>query len=164
MIECKDLRVELSGTVAPIKAKFTVTAKVENAVVESYIFSFGDGSADVTSATNTAEHTYANPGSYTASARIKTDKGITETGDCKVVIKADEQPEQPEPPVVQPPVQPEPPVEPTPETPTQAVLPNVLPKTGAEAVAVMSGTGFMFGAARMYAGSRKQRIAKFLKR
>ncbi len=161
VIECKDLRVELSGTVAPIKAKFTVTAKVENAVIESYIFSFGDGSADVTSATNTTEHTYQKPGSYTASARIKTDKGITETGDCKVVIKADE---QPEPPVVQPPVQPEPPVKPTPETPTQAVMPNVLPKTGAEAVAVMSGTGFMFGAARMYAGSRKQRIAKFLKR
>ena len=172
IIECKDLRVELSGSIAPVKAKFTATAKVENAVIESYIFSFGDGSADVTSVSNIAEHTYAKAGTYTAGVKIKTDKGITETGDCKVTIKANEKPVCPYNPnlsvdhpdckeVVVPPVTPEPP---KPETPVQAVLPNVLPKTGAEAVAVMSGTGFMFGAARMYAGSRKQRIAKFLKR
>jgi PKD repeat protein len=175
VIECKDLKVELSGTVAPIIAKFTVTAKVENAVVESYIFSFGDGSADVTSAINTTTHTYAKAGEYTASAKIKTDKGTTETGNCKVVIKANEKPVCPYNPnlpidhpdckeVVTPPTPPTPPKQPTPEAPIQEVMPSILPKTGTEAVAVMGGTGMMFGAARIYAGSRKERLSKLLRR
>jgi uncharacterized repeat protein (TIGR01451 family) len=175
VIECKDLKVELSGTVAPITAKFTVTAKVENAVVESYIFSFGDGSADVASAASTTTHTYAKAGEYTASAKIKTDKGTTETGNCKVVIKANEKPVCPYNPnlpidhpdckeVVTPPTPPTPPKQPTPEAPIQEVMPSILPKTGTEAVAVMGGTGMMFGAARIYAGSRKERLSKLLRR
>jgi hypothetical protein len=65
------------------KYKFDVTATAKNgATVKEYKFDFNDGSAVVTSATNSVEHKFANDGKYTPKAEVVfnvTTNGVTKT-------------------------------------------------------------------------------------
>ena len=188
---CTDLIVEPQAGVAPFEVKFTATGEVENAVIQSYTFSFGDGSADVTTDQNMVMHTYQNPGDYNASVVINTDQGSTDPADCRVTINAQEEPVcpyNPELPVGHPDCKPPvvceynpqlPPNHPdckkpevckynpalSPDDPRcvedEEEAPTFLPRTGAGAAAVVGG-GSMFAAAGAYMRSRKELFSSLI--
>jgi PKD repeat protein len=67
----------LSG-VAPIAVSFSSAGSYDpDGNIASYEWSFGDGSAAVAAAG--ATHTYANPGTYTASLKVTDNAGLTDT-------------------------------------------------------------------------------------
>ncbi|MFO0862845.1 MAG: PKD domain-containing protein [Candidatus Saccharibacteria bacterium] len=89
---CKSLTADPATGAAPLKGvNLTATATVKNATVKSYEFDFGDGSAKQTISSNqltaTTKHDYNNPGKYTATVSITTDRGTTTNAQtCKTII------------------------------------------------------------------------------
>ena len=95
--------------------RFTASARtVGNATFNDFVYSFGDGSNDLITDQTTVEHTYAEPGSYTARVTVRgvVDGEATEVSSdaCRVNITISEddeeepqpRPEQPERPVTLP--------------------------------------------------------------
>jgi gliding motility-associated-like protein len=57
---------------------FTSTSTTADGVINNYVWDFGDGSATVTTATNTPQiHSYTTTGNFTATLTVTTDKGCT---------------------------------------------------------------------------------------
>lgn len=92
---CDSLQAnKIEGT----RYRFTARATAEDgAQIESYTFTFGDGNSQTTS-DKTIEHTYNQPGAYTAQVTVNIlvdGKVKTETGeDCKVKITIAEEVEE----------------------------------------------------------------------
>jgi PKD repeat protein len=55
--------------------------------IAEYTFDFGDGSAPVTQASPTVDHTYMTPGFYQATLTVKDSRGKTSVNDASVVIQ-----------------------------------------------------------------------------
>ncbi len=87
---CDTLKAE---KISRTEYKFTTAATAKDgAVIKGYTYTFGDGRT--AKGTNTINHTYAKPGTYTASVSVQVEvNGKIEnvTGNCKVtVVVADE--------------------------------------------------------------------------
>lgn len=80
----------------PFNVTFTGNGTASNgAVIEGYIWNFGDGQSTQTTA-NTANHGYNATGSYTATLQIKTNKGTTPvSANCSVKVEVPENPPTP---------------------------------------------------------------------
>ena len=79
--------------------QFTAAATASNgAEIVNYTYNFGDGKSTTSSSTQ-VNHTYAQPGNYTATLTVNfkvNGKNETATGaNCKVTIKIEEEPKQP---------------------------------------------------------------------
>ncbi len=138
---CKELKAEAQNSGSSLQVKFTATPEVSQGVtVQSYIFKFGDGSADNESTVNMVNHTYQKPGTYEASVLIKTSAGTTAPAEaCKVRITVSEN----QPPVITP-------VASTSETP------ETLVNTGVESAAAgILGGGSMAWAIGAFVRSRR---------
>ncbi|OIP36750.1 MAG: hypothetical protein AUK47_14695 [Deltaproteobacteria bacterium CG2_30_63_29] len=79
------------GTGAPT-ASLSFDTTVEQGVVSSWLFDFGDGSAPVSNATGTATHAFAADGSYTVTVTGSTTGGQNDVATCTVLIATAEQP------------------------------------------------------------------------
>lgn len=97
---CEDLTATPTSGDAPLKVQFNTTGNIENVQLQRFIYNFGDGQTqnvdavdvDGGTVTNSVEHTYQNPGEYTAFVRIQTSGGTTaRTQDCEVKIKVKQQ-------------------------------------------------------------------------
>src|SRR5205807_5194430 len=64
--------------------------------VVSYTFTFGDGSASVTQASPTIQHTYNNAGDYFATLTVKDNTGATSSNIASVEIEAEAPPPMPD--------------------------------------------------------------------
>jgi len=80
----------------PFRVNFTAQATAGNgAVIQGYIWNFGDGQSTET-VTNSLNHDYTQSGSFTATVRVKTNKGITPINDrCSVRVDVPEEPQEP---------------------------------------------------------------------
>ena len=80
----------------PFNVTFTGNGTASNgAVIEGYIWNFGDGQSTQTTA-NTVNHGYNSTGSYTATLQIKTNKGTTPvSANCSVKVEVPENPPTP---------------------------------------------------------------------
>ena len=73
--------------VAPIAVSFSSSGSYDpDGSIARYEWNFGDGSAPVSSAS--ASHTYANPGTYTASLKVTDNLGLTDTKSVTVNANA----------------------------------------------------------------------------
>ena len=138
--QCKDLTADTTDGDAPLAVNFTATGKVKNAKIESYLFDFGDGVTQE-SKDATVAHTYTQAGDFSASVKIKTNKGITESdNNCVAVIHVS-----------------------TPETPP-VTPPAQIPDTGPEAAFLgMGGTGALGYAVRAWRRSKQAVKSALLK-
>jgi uncharacterized repeat protein (TIGR01451 family) len=141
--KCEGLTAVRVGGKKSREYKFTATAQTQGDVeIKQYVFTFGDDE-DATVTANTVNHTYDAPGTYTATAKIITDKGTTQDI-CKVKIVIKETPEKPE----------------VPEKPAKE-LPNTGP---GEMLLGAFGTGTLGTAARSWYRSKRELKSKLLNR
>ena len=78
-----------SGT-APLNVDFDGSASSDpdaGDTIAEYTFDFGDGTAPVTQASPTVDHTYTDPGNYNASLKVKDSRGKSSTNTANVVIQ-----------------------------------------------------------------------------
>ena len=75
----------------PFSVNFSAEATAGNgAVIEGYIWNFGDGQTDQTT-DSSVNHDYNQTGTFTATVQVKTNKGTTPVSDkCSVKVKVDE--------------------------------------------------------------------------
>ncbi len=73
---------------APVTIDATGSTDPNGSTITSYMWSFGDGSAAVTTATPTTSHTYAHPGTYTITLTITDALGLTATSTSAETIDA----------------------------------------------------------------------------
>ncbi len=80
----------------PYNVTFTGNASAsDGAVIEAYIWNFGDGQTTETTA-NTVNHAYNTAGTYSATLRVKTNKGTTPVNtNCTVRVNVPENPPTP---------------------------------------------------------------------
>jgi uncharacterized repeat protein (TIGR01451 family) len=77
------------------KYRFTATASAVNAQLNGYTFNFGDGSNNVATAERTVEHTYAQPGTYTAKVTahftVNGEAKSDTNQNCEVTVKIEQE-------------------------------------------------------------------------
>ncbi len=90
---CTTLTATPSAGTAPLAVVFTATGTDPDGQITKYAFNFGDGNlstvtTDTQTSSNsaTAEHTYENGGTFTASVVLTDDKEGSSTNDCSQVI------------------------------------------------------------------------------
>ena len=74
---------------SPLDTTLTTTVSPPSAVITSYVYDFGDGSAPVTSTSATQQHTYTGKNTYTASVVI-TDTTGQQEATCNTQIEVDQ--------------------------------------------------------------------------
>jgi hypothetical protein len=90
---CTTLTATPSAGTAPLNVTFTATGTDSDGQITKFAFNFGDGNlstvtTDTQTSSNsaTAEHSYANGGTFTASVVLTDDKEGSSTNDCSQVI------------------------------------------------------------------------------
>ncbi len=82
---------------APLTVSFNGSGSTDaDGSVVSYTFTFGDGSASVTQASPTIQHTYNNAGDYFATLTVKDNTGATSSNIASVEIEAEAPPPMPD--------------------------------------------------------------------
>jgi hypothetical protein len=149
--ECRDLSAANSSGNAPLSVTFTAQAKAENVTIQSYSFDFGDGTTRVvtsSAASQTVNHTYNQPGTYTARVKITTSAGTTDyVTACQETITVRR------PAAVTQAAPPPPPPTPPPAPPA----PVSTPRTGGDLVGIIASGALSYG---VYGYRRSRRDLK----
>ncbi len=90
---CTTLTATPSAGTAPLNVTFTAAGTDDDGQITKFAFNFGDGNlstvtTDTQTSSNsaTAEHTYSNGGTFTASVVLTDDKEGSSTNDCSQII------------------------------------------------------------------------------